>query len=336
MPIAAIDQSFVFKATLPQLPDPQDVPPSDPLAALVGTWVGRGFNAIWVPRWPGSGHFLLLTLTDEALSFSRIPGIVPNRGFLQDDIGMTGLTYMQQISDPDGNGLHIEPGIWLTAPQTTAPNIPPTVVRMASIPHGTTVVLQGPASPPSDGPPPLGQLPVDLRPMPINLGPPVSAGAPIDMPELDLSQTPQTRTSPLPPEISQPVLSNPNSLLQVQNDALTTQGYTISATTTLEVTSTDVPVIGGGTDNTAFLSGPNPNNEEGNASANVVSATVWIETVTPPAGEAGFTQLQYSQTVMLDFGDQRWPHVTVATLRQTSLGPQPVMPQPPAVVLPGD
>ena len=57
---------------------------------------------------------------------------------------MFGLTYLQQISEAStGAGLHIEPGIWATVPHTTDPNEPPTVVRMASIPHGTVVLAQG-------------------------------------------------------------------------------------------------------------------------------------------------------------------------------------------------
>lgn len=60
------------------------------------------------------------------------------------DINMFGITYMQQIEgvDPE-EGLHIEPGIWAHVPPTTDPNVPPTVVRMASIPHGTTMLAQG-------------------------------------------------------------------------------------------------------------------------------------------------------------------------------------------------
>ena len=60
------------------------------------------------------------------------------------DINMFGLTYMQQIAEAsDGTGLHIEPGIWAHVPRTSNPHEPPTVVRMASIPHGTVILTQG-------------------------------------------------------------------------------------------------------------------------------------------------------------------------------------------------
>ncbi len=60
---------------------------------------------------------------------------------------MFGLTYLQQISDANLKaGLHIEPGIWAVVPTTTNPAEGPTVVRMASIPHGTTILAQGTAT----------------------------------------------------------------------------------------------------------------------------------------------------------------------------------------------
>jgi hypothetical protein len=62
-------------------------------------------------------------------------------------------TYLNQISDANvGAGLHIEPGIWAAVPATTDPKVVPTVVRLASIPHGTVVLLQGTAVTTSGGP----------------------------------------------------------------------------------------------------------------------------------------------------------------------------------------
>src|SRR5689334_4018817 len=62
-------------------------------------------------------------------------------------MNMFGLTYLQQISDKNLNaGLHIEPGLFAAVPKTTDPDVPPMVVRLGSIPHGTTVLLQGTAA----------------------------------------------------------------------------------------------------------------------------------------------------------------------------------------------
>src|SRR5947209_15699648 len=108
-----------------------------PLAELPGTWKGHGFNAIWRPHPLASGQdrFLELNLTDETIVFTAIDGAIPNRGLAQPSIDMFGVTYLQQINQAGepANGLHIEPGIWATVPQTSNPAEPPTVVRMAAI-----------------------------------------------------------------------------------------------------------------------------------------------------------------------------------------------------------
>jgi hypothetical protein len=335
MPSASLDDSFEFKTTEPQvLPDPTDVPPSPSLLdSLAGTWEGKGFNAIWVPRWDQTpSHFLMLMLTEEIITFSRIPGVIPNRGALQQDIGMTGLTYMQQISDRTGRGLHIEPGIWATVPNTTAPAVAASVVRLASIPHGTTVLLQGTAANATQSgalPTLATAAPTSLQPSPVTPGSPPQIGPSQDMPELNLDQEEANRTAPLPAEISQDLVNNPTSLLDAQNE-----GLNFASMTTIQVTTTGQPIPGGGAVNTAFLAGIDGTNENGNASANQVEAFFWIEEVAAQGDDPAFNQLQYAQTVMLDFSGQRWPHVTVATLRQTSAGPQAQPPAPPRVVLP--
>lgn len=119
-----------------------------PLQNLIGTWTGSGFNTIWRAHQPSAGgdNMLELNATSETLQFTEIPGNIPNRGLLQSDILMFGLTYLQQVSDSNlGEGIHIEPGIWAVVPPTSNPLEPQTVVRMASIPHGTTVLAQGTA-----------------------------------------------------------------------------------------------------------------------------------------------------------------------------------------------
>ena len=147
---------FAFRP-LPQIPSSRALSATSPLGLLQnlqGTWEGTGFNVIWRPNnnTPGQDRFLELNLTEEILQFEEIPGPIPNRGLLQPKIDMFGLWYLQKIEDQilkatgQPAGLHIEPGIWATVPATQHPNVGPTVVRMASIPHGTTVVAQGTAT----------------------------------------------------------------------------------------------------------------------------------------------------------------------------------------------
>jgi hypothetical protein len=52
-----------------------------------------------------------------------------------------------------------------------------------------------------------------------------------------------------------------------------------------------------------------------NANAAFMSAIFWIETVQGPKGS--FLQLQYVQTVLLNFQGLSWPHVSVGTLLKT-------------------
>ena len=105
---------------------------------------------IWRPNHGGQSgpqdFFLELNFTDETLEFTDITGAtgIANRGFLQDDIPLGGVAYLQSIKDSfDGTGQHFEPGVWVNVPSTTDPNEPATIVRMGSIPHGTTINLQG-------------------------------------------------------------------------------------------------------------------------------------------------------------------------------------------------
>jgi hypothetical protein len=133
-----------------------------PLAELAGTWHGTGFNLVARPDFEDQTNlFLELNLTSETTEFSPISSSIPNRGFAQQDIELFGLTYLVQISDATtGGALHIEPGIWVFQPPTTAPLLSPPaggqlVTRMANIPHGNSLLAQGTATP-FDGPPTLG------------------------------------------------------------------------------------------------------------------------------------------------------------------------------------
>jgi len=284
--------------------------PLGPLQLLLGTWKGQGFNQIWrpfhaVPPDPaGQDRFLELNLTEETLQFEDIPGAIPNRGLLQAEINLFGMTYLQQVTDRNTNeGIHVETGMWVNVQATSNPQETATVVRMGSIPHGTTIQAQGIASA-SDGPPDIAAVGIT----PFVIGNP---GEQVPFPESNLAIPTSFRT---PPDqltgVTQAMVDNPNSVLQT---AL--QGQSIVQTTTLRISSkvgvVPVPDVGGGTANIAFLAG----NPAPNALAAQVDATFWIETVKGADGEV-FEQLQYTQTVLLNFNGLSWPHVSVATLRR--------------------
>jgi len=298
----AADFSF---EPLPALESPVDFPfpqianPLGPLAGLVGKWSGRGFNVIWRPNHtPGQDRFLELNLTSEQLEFTAIPGPIPNRGLLQPDMNMFGVTYLQQISDANLNaGLHVEPGLWAAVPATTDPLVPPTVVRLASIPHGTTILAQG-----VSGTSAVPTLPdTSIKPFPIG-----NSANRIDFPEQTLATPTNFRTSGAGlTGITQTMVDNPSTVVQ---QAIV--GQHIQATTRLHVSSSDAAMPGGGTANTAFLAGAA---DGPNADAAEVRATFWLETL---QGNTSPTQLQYVQIVLLNFNTISWPHVTVATLQK--------------------
>jgi hypothetical protein len=301
-----LKDDFVFRP-LPPVKDTIHFPfpilnPLGPLAVLGGEWGGKGFNMIWRPNHtpPGQDRFLELNLTLDSIAFNAISGAIPNRGLLQPDINMFGLTYTQQISDANVTaGLHIEPGIWAVVPATSDPAEGRTVVRMASIPHGTTILAQGTATT-TAGPPAIPNINI----LPFLIGNP---GATFNFPEQNLATPTAFRSPPVQiAGITQAMVDNPNSVLQAA-----IAGQTILSTTTLQIsTNPAAPIVGGGTANTAFLAGgaAGPN-----AVSAVVSATFWIETV---QGTPNFLQLQYSQLVLLNFNGLSWPHITVATLKK--------------------
>jgi len=273
------------------------------LGGLAGKWSGTGFNVIWRPNSvPGQDRFLELNVTTETLEFQRIQGEIPNRGLLQGDINMFGLHYLQQISDKNlGAGLHFEPGIWAHVPKTTNPKESVSIVRMASIPHGTTIVAQGNSNTSDETTKPT--IPnVSIKPF--GIGDPTST---IDFPEQTLTIKTAFRT---PANglvgVTQRMVDNPNAVLR---DAIAKQN--ITSTVRLQVTTLHKPVLGGGTANTAFLVG-GPDGP--NADAVTVTSTFWLEKLD---NEAQASQLQYTQTVLLNFNGLSWPHVTVATLRRT-------------------
>ena len=70
------------------------------------------------------------------------------------------------------------------------------------------------------------------------------------------------------------------------------------------------PLAGKWTANTAFLKG---GADGPNATAVSVACTFWLETL---QGQSAPTQLQYTQTVLLNFNGISWPHVTVGTLHK--------------------
>lgn len=269
-----------------------------PLQDLTGFWEGVGFSLIARPDFSQAnrdGFFLQLNMLRETIEFTSIGSPVFDRGSVQPDIAIYGLTYLHRVTDAvSGGALHIEPGMWLHIPATTKPHSGPSIARLATIPHGNSVCAVGISQNVQfTGLPDIP--PANTVPFPIG-GQPPAPGTKNPFAAYDLSTPSPFRSNPLPPEITQVIINDPNQMVR---DAL--QGQNLKKIIRL-ITMTKTA---GGIQNIPFITG--------NADNSSLESVFAIETVQAPSGEE-FLQLQYSQTALLNFRGQSWPHVTVGTL----------------------
>lgn len=274
-----------------------------PLRDLPGFWEGSGFSLTARPNFSGgspNGFFLQLNMIRETMEFTAIGSPVVNRGSLQRDIALYGVTYLQRVTDSaTGSALHIEPGMFLNIPATDVPPAEAAVARLCTIPHGNSVcavgvsieeMLEGtPSVPPSNT-------------VPFGIGgeaPP--QGTPNPYVEYNLGSPCEYRTYPLPPGLTQQLIDDPNTLLRTTLQKQVDQGYRFSKRVLLITQTGSEQGIG----NIPFI--------QKNADATFVHSVFAIQSVTSPSGE-DFLQLQYGQTVLLNFRGMSFPHVTCATL----------------------
>lgn len=307
-----------------------------PLASLVGSWSGPGFNAIWRPdniQPPANSaihRFLELNLTIDSFNFQVIPGAVPNRGFnTQADLELYGLHYLQRTRDADpppfstaGQALHIEPGLFMNVPGSEANNDQATIVRMGSIPHGTTILMQGP-NPGAEATPGEPNIPV-LRPFadfpgvqpftttdglgiqPISIAPqsagppPVVYGEEHVVPENQNTSTdaafPASQSNGPFPAAFQGFVNDPNSVLR---DAIA--GQDILGFIQIDLAA---PGVGQGIENIPFLGIPNVDYSPATASANPASPVETdpaVSTTTPNAFVASAQATFWIEFVRIPF-----------------------------------
>lgn len=280
------------------------------LGELPGHWIGHGFNLIARPDEQNHEPFFLeLNSTKETLDFRAIGGDIPNRGSQSGDIELHGLHYLQQVSDrTTDTGIHIEPGLWIHVPPTTAPPVAAdNYVRQATIPHGDSLLAQstfatsvntGPTIEPVFSTPFRGAIPGLDAPAANPVGPPQDPPAYLN----------QFVNSPLPADLpaglnAAATIKDPTEILRAENAAQAADGHTITSTVVIAIST--VPV--GGIVNIPFV--------VQNANAVQMDAIFWIEKLQHRIfGE--IMQLQYVQRVILSFIGIEWPHISVATLRK--------------------
>jgi hypothetical protein len=299
-----------------------------PLTLLPGTWKnvpnlpGRGWNMIALPfaTEPGSpfNFRLLVNQYNEELKFTLVDKAIPNRGIkrngvtVDSDQFLVALDYEQTISQlaaddfpksgkagKPGLAIHHEPGLWLYMSNEVTDGLD--VARLATIPHGDSVLALGKSSK-SDGPSAIPKID----------GLPEGVGQDLNNPYL--APYKHFHDSPFKGIITasdfpgfDPTL--PHLLLEAAN-----QGVNIVKTTTLEVDTTNPS---GGIVNIPFVV------KQANAAS--MKSTFWIQELADKDihGKPKL-RLQYAQVVLLDFfprrdglpGPIRWPHVSINTMEK--------------------
>jgi hypothetical protein len=322
-------------------------PELGPLEPLVGVWIGRGtgWNMIALPFQeapppPAGFKFrVLMNQYDEELKFTFVDDDVPNRGLLRpgtsdSDQFVVTLDYQQKIAQvvaedrPASDGLagaaglpiHHEPGLWLYEKNRRSKDdqisgdkvseVELDVARLASIPHGNSVLALGRSERHRGMPkiPPLSGLPSGRF-------------EDVSTPAYDFRSDPYLE--PYRHYIDKPFMGNVmvpgfpgfspadmNEILRFAN-----KGVKIVRTTTLTV---DTERKSGGITNVPF--------SVREAEPVSMKSTFWIQEL-DEKDEAGQPRmrLQYSQVVMLHFFHPRedefpgravWPHISIATLEK--------------------
>lgn len=315
-----------------------------PLSLLPGKWVskGGGWNMIALPFDNGPFDYrLLMNQYDETLEFSTVDNNVPNRGLPgvidnsgEDDQFVVTLDYQQSISqqiaedfpesglagDP-GLAIHHEPGLWLYMKNlhTTDKDFSATegvidaeltVARLASIPHGNSVLAIGTSS-----------VEKGMPEISASSGLPIGRFEDLSTPGYDFEQDPYLK--PYKHFIDNPFMGNVNApgfpgfnpgdmneILRFAN-----KGVDIHRTTVLTV---DTTRQNAGIHNIPFV--------VKQADAVSMKSTFWIQEL-KEKDKCGNRKLrmQYSQIVILDFfrpredghpGRARWPHISINTLEK--------------------
>jgi hypothetical protein len=317
-----------------------------PLSLLPGKWVskGGGWNMIALPFDNGPFDYrLLMNQYDETLEFSMVDDNVPNRGLPgvidnsgEDDQFVVTLDYQQAISQQiaedfpksglagdSGLAIHHEPGLWLYMKnlRTTekdflatkgAVDAELTVARLASIPHGNSVLALGTSS-----------VEKGMPEIPPSSGLPIGRFEDLSTPGYDVEEDPYLEpykhfiNNPFMGNVSIPGFPgfNPRDMNEILRFA--NKGVDIDRTTVLTVDTTRQDA---GIHNIPFV--------VRQADAASMKSTFWIQELNEK-GKYGCKhrklRMQYSQVVILDFfgpredghpGRARWPHISINTLEK--------------------
>lgn len=307
-----------------------------PLKLLPGKWrnlfpmkgnaplPGHGWNMIALPFPEGEfGYRLLLNQYNEELDFKLVDKGVANRGLKKDKDGkgidqfVAALDYEQTIvqvaagefvdeqagfpkSGKEGGpglAIHHEPGLFLYMPTETINGM--NIARTASIPHGDSVMAFGESSILTDSRPDI--KPINGLPIPKN-----GNGLPTGIDQDYVTPYKHFHDNFFRGKFDP---TRPNDLLK---DGIPTE-VEISEIIKLDFNTTtsvqmDEKVVQGGVINIPFV--------VKNADATEMHSIFWIVSGKDTKTGKDRLFLQYSQTVMLDFLGDIWPHVSINTLEK--------------------
>lgn len=311
-----------------------------PLQFFPGTWKSgpRGWNMIALPFDTATpfGFRVLMNQYRERLVFSIVDKNVPNRGIDQHpnptqntDQFLVTLDYQQSIdqievddepvtgeatrgpacdadcppNDEDCLAIHHEPGLWLHMLDRRTNGLD--IARLATIPHGNSVLALGKSEPINGAP----QIPV-LNGLPIGISQDLQNN-PYLAAYKRFEDTPFKGTAINVPNFPGFFPTDMNAILRFANS-----GVDIDKTMILHVDTAEEQA---GIVNIPFI--------EQQADAAAMTSTFWIHQL-KELDDKGKPKLrmQYSQTVMLDFFEApggggeliRWPHVSINTLDKIS------------------
>lgn len=260
------------------------------LAGLIGTWTGsNGVNLIAVPDQKGNFTVLFAPYT-ETLSITGLPATTPDRG-LKIIEQIPTLSYNTTIHNSQDNSLmHAENGFWELIDASANNGFD--IFRLATVPHGNSALAMGTSSVVQGSP----TIDTSISATPFGDLPGVGYG--------------EAEYFPHPPIVPGFLASSPNQYLVDYLENQKQNGYTVTSTTVLQISTLNqggignIPVVG----------------DKNAVNTTQFDATFWIETLEGPSGT--IQQLQYSQRILMQFPISTnspgqtitWPHVNVNTL----------------------
>ncbi len=306
----------------PQANPPEPTTSLGPLEHLVGTWTnqslsrgGKGgpdnpysYNLMPLPQsqpYSPYGYILKNFSYYEEITFTAIHGTAPNRGGLGTQVANT-LFYEQRVyfaEGPDKDKLvHAENGSWLymtgkqqnigpygpaVEPSSRAPQTVYNLVKQISVPHGNSILAGGRYVAPGPA-----------------YGAPTIPPAPYTFPS-------GVNTSPYLTKLDNPSdYQNPNVAYTKNPNAPLVEAILADPPSSYIELAVDTNLLGYAVTNIPF--------EQKHAAVDRYFANYWLESF--DAGRT-YTQLQYSQTILMLFnlqgvGQVVFPHVTTNTMRK--------------------